>query len=77
MTTEEAIRILELHNQWRKGAEIPMENPVRLGMAIDIVVCELKSLLETQKTCPNCGRKFSETEVPSGKFCCDACEYGY
>ncbi len=66
MTKEEAIKILELHNQWRKGAEIPMENPVRLGMAIDIVVCELKSLLETQKTCPNCGRKFSETDCENG-----------
>lgn len=34
MTIEEAIEVLELHNQWRKGAEIPMETPVRIGMAI-------------------------------------------
>ena len=44
MTIEEAIEVLELHNQWRKGAEIPMETPVRIGMAIDLVVCELKNL---------------------------------
>ena len=44
MTIEEAIEVLELHNQWRKGAEIPMESPVRIGMAIDLVVCELKNL---------------------------------
>jgi hypothetical protein len=44
MTIDEAIEVLELHNQWRKGAEIPMETPVRIGMAIDLVVCELKNL---------------------------------
>ena len=44
MTIDEAIEVLELHNQWRKGADIPMETPVRIGMAIDLVVCELKNL---------------------------------
>jgi hypothetical protein len=29
------------------------------------------------KICPQCGRIFCETEVPSGKFCCYACENGY
>ena len=38
MTIEEAIEVLELHNQWRKGADIPRETPVRIGMAIDLVV---------------------------------------
>ena len=41
MTIDEAIEVLELHNQWRKGADIPMETPARIGMAIDLVVCEL------------------------------------
>ena len=27
--------------------------------------------------CPNCKRKFTTTEVPSGIFCCYACEHGY
>lgn len=44
MTIDEAIEVLELHNQWRKGAEIPQESPIRIGMAIDLVVCELKNL---------------------------------
>lgn len=44
MTIDEAIEVLELHNRWRKGAEIPMETPIRIGMAIDLVVCELKTL---------------------------------
>lgn len=39
MIITEAIKILETHNQWRKGADIPMESPVRLGMAINIVTC--------------------------------------
>ena len=41
MTIDEAIEVLELHNQWRKGVDI---TPVRIGMAIDLVVCELKNL---------------------------------
>jgi hypothetical protein len=44
MTIDEAIEVLELHNQWRKGAEIPMETPTRIGIAIDLILCELKNL---------------------------------
>lgn len=44
MTIDEAIEILELHNQWRKGADIPMQNPTIIGMAIDLVIMELKNL---------------------------------
>ena len=29
------------------------------------------------KICPQCGREFTTTEVPSGIFCCYACEHGY
>lgn len=32
---------------------------------------------EAKKICPHCNRPFTNTEVPSGKFCCYACEYGY
>jgi hypothetical protein len=49
MIVDEAIKILETHNQWRKGADIPMESPVRLGMAIDIITCELKTFIEEDK----------------------------
>ena len=30
-----------------------------------------------RKVCPHCNREFDQTEVPSGIFCCYACEYGY
>ena len=30
-----------------------------------------------RKVCPQCKREFDHTEVPSGIFCCYACEYGY
>ena len=30
-----------------------------------------------RKVCPQCKRGFDHTEVPSGIFCCYACEYGY
>lgn len=44
MKIDEAIKVLELHNEWRKGAEIAPDTPVRIGMAIDLVTCELKTL---------------------------------
>ena len=30
-----------------------------------------------RKVCPHCKREFDNTEVPSGIFCCYACEHGY
>lgn len=30
-----SIEILERHNRWRRGAEIEMESPYQLGIAID------------------------------------------
>jgi hypothetical protein len=30
-----------------------------------------------RKVCPHCNREFDQTEVPSGIFCCYACEHGY
>lgn len=38
MTIEEAIMLLEHHNKWRKGADIPMVQPKALSEAIDLVV---------------------------------------
>ena len=38
MKVSEAIEILRQHNLWRRGADIPMENPTTLGIAIDTVV---------------------------------------
>ena len=49
MTIEEAIEVLELHNQWRKGADIPRETPVRIGMAIDLVVYMAKEAIAAKQ----------------------------
>lgn len=40
MNLQTAIQVLEEYNKWRKGAEIPQPDPVRIGMAIDTVVGE-------------------------------------
>lgn len=42
MNISEAIQVLEEHNKWRKGAEIPQLDPVRIGMAIDTIINEYK-----------------------------------
>ena len=67
MTIDEAIEVLELHNQWRKGAEVEMQDPVRIGMAIDLVICELKTLRkqpDVSSVCRRCGAKTASH--PSG-----------
>lgn len=42
MTTQEALRLLEYHNRWRKGADIPMVNPKVLSEAIDVIIEKYK-----------------------------------
>ena len=42
MDMQDAIMLLEHHNKWRRGADIPMVNPTVLGEAIDAVVKEYK-----------------------------------
>lgn len=44
MTLQEAIKILEKYNKWRRGAEIPQPNPKLIGEAIDIAINKLKQL---------------------------------
>lgn len=46
MDIQEAVTILERHNRWRRGADIEMENPTRLGIAIDEVVEYVKNKVE-------------------------------
>lgn len=38
MTPQEAAAILEEHNRWRRGEEIPMLDPKTIGEAIDAAV---------------------------------------
>lgn len=37
MEPQEALRILEYHNKWRRGADLPILNPTLLGIAIDTI----------------------------------------
>ena len=46
MTVECAISILALHNEWRRGANVPMANPTELGEAIDLVLSSLGDFLK-------------------------------
>ena len=52
-------------------------------LRIDIETAEKRILrlfnvsVAKRKVCPQCKREFDHTEVPSGIFCCYACEYGY
>lgn len=46
MTIEEAAKLLEHYNKWRKGADVKMINPKVLGEAIEIAVKELEKLSE-------------------------------
>jgi len=43
MTIEQAIEILEKHNLWRRGADVPMCCPTKLGIAIDLILKHLKN----------------------------------
>ena len=43
MTLEQAIEILDLYNQWRRGADIPQQSPQTIGIAIDLVLTTLKT----------------------------------
>lgn len=43
MTLKEAMKILELHNEWRRGADIPLQSPELIGIAIDTILTHLKA----------------------------------
>lgn len=42
LTTEQAIQVLEKHNEWRRGGEGEMINPKKIGIAIDLILSDLK-----------------------------------
>lgn len=42
MTLKKAIEILEIHQKWRRGADIPMRDAKELGIAIDLIIKTLK-----------------------------------
>lgn len=70
MTLKQTIKLLEDHNNWRRGYSIPMTNPKKLGVALDVAVAELKQIADykaiikalrgpitNENYCPQCGRK--------------------
>lgn len=46
MTLKQTIKLLEYHNNWRRGYSIPMTNPKKLGIALDVAVAELKQIAD-------------------------------
>ena len=71
MELKEAIEILERHNKWRRGAEIPQESPGELGIAIDTVLEAVMGKDEMDGTaCPCCGsNKTYETQAIHCNHC--------
>ena len=46
MKLKTAIKILEDHNKWRRGAEIKMQEPKDIGIAIETVIDKIKQIKE-------------------------------
>lgn len=53
MDTKQAVKIVTNFNKWRRGAKLPQPNPTDIGIAIDIVLMELKKYQRNAKTQPN------------------------
>ena len=45
----DAIKILEYHNKWRRGADIESTDPTDLGNAIDIVTTFTRNVIDYKK----------------------------
>jgi hypothetical protein len=57
MTLPEAITILKIHNEWRRGLEdAPLQSPNAIGIAIDVVV-EYYETPDYKGKCDDCGWK--------------------
>jgi len=48
MTTEEAMKTLKRHNRWRRGANIEMDDPKKLGEALDEAIRVMKKSIKTK-----------------------------
>lgn len=44
MQLKEAIEYVENYQRWRRGAEIEQPNPTKLGIAIDILIENVKRI---------------------------------
>ena len=48
MELKEARQILKNHNKWRKGADIPQTDVMKLSQAIDVITNQEKILIDFQ-----------------------------
>lgn len=49
------IEILRQFNRWRRGADIPMPEPIAIGKAIDDAIAEIERLRRGECICVRCG----------------------
>lgn len=49
MQISDALEVVRLHNQWRRGAEISMQDPKVLGEALDMVVEFCEKCIKTKQ----------------------------
>ena len=49
MTLKQAIKILKRHNRWRRGADIQMQKPKKIGEAIEFAVQFMESWQKIEK----------------------------
>ena len=59
MTIQVALKILERHNDWRIGKEIPMLKPELIGQAIDKAIEVLRLSIGEQSEQLSCGRNIT------------------
>jgi len=71
MELQEAINILERHNKWRLGAEIPMMQPKQITEAINVVLKYVK------KTMKKLNGKWVHIYIPNIYFTCPYCDKQY
>lgn len=62
-TLSEAISILERHNEWRRGKDIPMTSPKILGDAIEIVIGAAKAWRDVW----HIAQSYHDVRIPSGR----------
>lgn len=49
MQISDALEVVKLHNQWRRGAEISMQDPKVLGEALDAIVEFCEKCIKTKQ----------------------------
>ena len=49
MTNKEALETLMNHQAWRRGKEIPMLNPEKIGIAIDKAITVLNDKVKSEE----------------------------